>query len=122
MYRTSEDLRRGDARSRDDVFEAVRFSVGVSVAAVVFLVAAAMWIDTCGGSTFDTVACGAPQRTLLALGAPLILLAGGLRAFVRSYQSSAAGRLPIAVAGRGLVPDGRDAVGLAEGVPFIAVP
>ena len=86
MFRGSEDLRHGDARSRDCVLEAVRFSVGVAVAAVAFLAVAAVWVSTCGGSTFDTAACGAPQRTLLALGAPLILLAGGLRAFVRTYQ------------------------------------
>ena len=47
---------------------------------------ASVWVGTCGGSTFDTVACGAPQLTLLALGAPLILLGGGLWAFLRTYQ------------------------------------
>ena len=47
---------------------------------------ASVWVGTCGGSTFDTVACGAPQLTLLALGAPLILLSGGLWAFLRAYQ------------------------------------
>ena len=86
MYRGTEDLRHRDVRSRDGVLEAVRFSVGVAVAAGVFLAVAAVWVSTCGGSTFDMAACGAPQRTLLALGAPLILLAGGLRAFVRTYQ------------------------------------
>lgn len=122
MYRTSEDLRRGDARSRDDVFEAVRLSVGVSVAAVVFLVDAAMWIGTCGGSTFDTVACGAPQRTFLALGAPLILLAGGLRAFVRSYQSRRQDGFPWPWQGAGWFLTAAMLLVLAEGVPFIAVP
>lgn len=86
MYRATDDLRHGDVRSRDVVFEAVRFSVGVAVAAAVFLVVATVWVGTCGGSTFDTVACGAAQLTFLALGAPLILLAGGVRAFVRAYQ------------------------------------
>jgi hypothetical protein len=86
VYRSTEDLRHDEARGRDGVFDAVRFSVGVAVAAVVFLVVATVWVSTCGGATFDTVACGAPQRTLLALGAPLILLYGGVRAFVRTYR------------------------------------
>jgi hypothetical protein len=86
VYRSTQDLRHGDARGRDGVFDAVRFSVGVAVAAVVFLVVATVWVSTCGGATFDTAACGAPQRTLLALGAPLILLYGAVRAFVRTYQ------------------------------------
>ncbi len=34
----------------------------------------------------DTVACGLPQRTLLAFGGPLILLAAGLWAFLRTYR------------------------------------
>lgn len=86
MYRSTEDLRHDEARGRDGVFDAVRFSVGVAVAAVVFLVVATVWVSTCDGATFDTAACGAPQRTLLALGAPLILLYGGVRAFVRTYR------------------------------------
>ena len=87
MYRTTDDVRHHEAGARDGVLEAVRFSVGVALVAVVFLAAAAVWVGTCGGATFDTVACGAPQRTLLALGAPLILLAGGFRAFFRMYQT-----------------------------------
>ena len=87
MYRTPNDLRHDDADVREGVRDAVRFSVGVAVAAVVFLVVAAVWVSTCGGSTADTVACGPPQRTLLGLGAPIILLLGGLRAFVRTYQA-----------------------------------
>ena len=87
MYRTPNDLRHDDADVREGVRDAVRFSVGVAVAAVVFLVVAGVWVSTCGGSTADTVACGLPQRTLLGLGAPIILLLGGLRAFVRTYQA-----------------------------------
>lgn len=52
-----------------------------------FLVTAAVWVSTCSGATADTVACGAPQRALLALGAPAILLIGALRAFFRTYQA-----------------------------------
>ena len=87
MYRTTEDLPHHAPNVRDSVRDAVRFSVGVAVAAVVFMAVAAGWVGTCGGSTFDTVACGAPQLTLLALGAPLILLGGGLWAFLRTYQA-----------------------------------
>jgi len=47
---------------------------------------ATVWVGTCGGSTFDTVACGTPQLTLLALGAPLILMGGAMWAFLRTYQ------------------------------------
>ncbi|HJT94859.1 MAG TPA: hypothetical protein VJ777_23475 [Mycobacterium sp.] len=83
MYQSSNDLRHDDANVRD----AVRFAVGVAVAGAAFLFVAAVWVSTCDGATADTVACGAPQRTLLALGAPVILLIGGLRAFVRTYQA-----------------------------------
>jgi hypothetical protein len=76
-------LRHDDAGVRD----AVRFSLAVAVAALAFLVTAAVWVSTCDGATADTVACGVPQRALLAVGAPVILLLGGLRAFLRTYQS-----------------------------------
>jgi hypothetical protein len=83
VYHNPNDLRQDDANVR----AAVRFGLVVAVAGVAFLVAAAVWVGTCDGSTVDTVACGAPQRTLLAIGAPAILLIGGLRAFVRTYQT-----------------------------------
>jgi hypothetical protein len=83
VYQNPNDLRHDDANVRD----AVRFGVGVAVAGVAFLVVAAVWVSTCDGATADTVACGAPQRTPLAIGAPVILLIGGLRAFVRTYQT-----------------------------------
>ena len=79
-------MRQDDAGVRDAIRGPVRFSVTVTVAAVVFLVVAAVWVSTCGETTADTAACGTPQRILLALGAPIILLLGGLRAFVRTYQ------------------------------------
>ena len=79
----SHDTRHDGAGVRD----AVRHGAGVALAAIAFLVVAAVWVSTCTGATADTVACGAPQRTLLALGAPAILLVGGLHAFVRTYQT-----------------------------------
>ena len=62
-------------------------SVVVGALSVGFLVTAALWVSTCNGATADTAACGVPQRTMLAIGAPVILLIGGLRAFVRTYQT-----------------------------------
>ncbi len=66
---------------------AVRLAVVVAALSVGFLVTAALWVSTCNGATADTAACGVPQRTMLAIGAPVILLIGGLRAFVRTYQT-----------------------------------
>jgi len=86
VYRTTEQLRHGDANVRADVRRVARFSAAVALAAVAFLAFAALWVSTCGGSVADTVACGTAQRTLLALGAPAILVAGATWAFVRAYQ------------------------------------
>jgi hypothetical protein len=85
---------KADARSRGDrlgqedgeVRAAVRFTALAAIAAAGFIVVAALWVSTCPSTGLDTVACGAPQRILLALGGPLILLAAGLWAFVRTYR------------------------------------
>ncbi len=78
MYQSSpQRLRHDDANVRD----AVRFGAIIAVVGIAFLITAVVWVSTCSGSTADTVACGAPQRALLAVGAPVILLIGGLRAF-----------------------------------------
>jgi len=88
VYRATQDLHRGpDPDERGDVRDAARYTAGVAVAAVAFLVLAAVWVSTCGGSTADTAACGSAQRTVLALGAPTILLVGVAWAFVRTYQA-----------------------------------
>jgi uncharacterized membrane protein len=76
-------LRQDDANVRG----AVRFALIVALLAVGYLVTAALWVSTCDGATADTAACGVPQRTLLAVGAPVILLIGGLRSFVRTYRT-----------------------------------
>ncbi|GLE54097.1 hypothetical protein [Mycobacterium montefiorense] len=78
----------GDRLGQDDgeVRAAIRFAVLATAAAVGFVVMATLWVSTCPGTGVDTVACGAPQRTLLAFGGPLILLAAGLWAFVRTYR------------------------------------
>jgi hypothetical protein len=80
---SSRDLRPHDGTIR----EAVRFGLGVIALGVGFLFTAAIWVGTCSGATADSLACGAPQRTVLALGAPAILLFGGLYAFFRTNQN-----------------------------------
>lgn len=97
MYQTSNDVRHADSNGRD----AVRFCVLVAILGLGFLVVASFWVSTCGGSTADTVACGAAQRTLLALGAPAILFVGGVWAFVRTYQNWRAHRRWLAWQGAG---------------------
>jgi uncharacterized membrane protein len=83
VFQSTEQVRQADVNVRD----AVRFGAMVAVVGIAFLATAAVWMSTCTGATADTVACGVPQRTFLAVGAPLILLLGGLRAFVRTYQT-----------------------------------
>jgi hypothetical protein len=70
-----------------EVRAAIRFGIVAAAVGVGFLLLAALWVSTCNGATaIDTAACGPPQRTLLSLGAPVILLSGGIWAFVRTYQ------------------------------------
>jgi len=79
----------GDRLGREDseVHAAIRFAVLAAVAGLAFVVVAALWTSTCTGAMdIDTVACGTPQRTILAFGAPVILLAAGCWAFVRTYR------------------------------------
>lgn len=84
----ADERSRGDRLGQEDgeVRAAIRFAILAAVAAVGFVVMAALWVSTCPGTGVDTVACGAPQRTLLAFGGPLILFAAGLWAFVRTYR------------------------------------
>jgi hypothetical protein len=84
----ADERSRGDrlGQEDDEVRAAIRFTVLATAAAVGFVVMAALWVSTCPGTGVDTVACGTPQRTLLALGGPLILLAGGLWSFLRTYR------------------------------------
>jgi hypothetical protein len=79
----------GDRLGHEDneVRAAVRFAVLAAAAGMAFFIVAAVWASTCKGATaIDTVACGAPQLTILAFGAPVILLAAGCRAFLRTYR------------------------------------
>jgi hypothetical protein len=86
---TQRDRSGGDRLGHEDkeVRAAIRFAVLAAVAGMTFLLVAALWASTCKGAmAVDTVACGAPQLTILAFGAPLILLAAGCRAFLRTYR------------------------------------
>lgn len=66
---------------------AIRWAAWFAVAGVGFLVVAVLWVSTCGQSVdLDTMGCGRSARTLLGLGAPVILLIGGVGAFVRTYR------------------------------------
>jgi hypothetical protein len=84
----ADERSHGDRLGQEDgeVRAAIRFAAVAAVLAVGFMVLAALWVSTCPGTDVDTAACGAPQRTLLALGGPVILLAAGLWAFLRTYR------------------------------------
>ena len=72
----------------NEVHTAVRFAVLAAAAGVAYLVMAALWDSTCKGAmSVDTAACGAPQLTILAFGAPVILFAAGGWAFLRTYRT-----------------------------------
>ena len=85
---TADEPPRGDRLGQDDdeVRVAVRFAVLAAAAGIVFVVVAASWVSGCGQTNVDTVACGRPERILLALGGPLILFFAGLWAFWRTYR------------------------------------
>lgn len=68
---------------------AARTALVFTAAGIGFLALAAIWLGTCTGSTIDPLACGAPQRALLAVGAPAILAIGGLYAAARSTRARA---------------------------------
>jgi hypothetical protein len=122
VYRATEDLHHGDTATREGVLDAVRFSAGVAVAAIVLMAVAEVWIGTCGESTFDALACGAPQTTFLALGAPLILLAGGVRAFHRTVQARRDHGVAWPWQGAGWFLLAAMLLVLAKSVPLIAMP
>lgn len=88
MQQPSPDLSDDRLGQEDDeVRAAIRFAAVTTVAASIFLVTAALLVSTCrDAGSVETVACGTPQRTLLSVGAPLILLWGGLRSLLRTYQ------------------------------------
>lgn len=83
MDHNPNDLRQDDSEVRS----AVRFGLVAAVLGVGFLILAAVLTKGCDGAVADSASCGRPQRLMLAFGAPVILFAGGLRAFIRTYQT-----------------------------------
>lgn len=80
---------RGDRLGQwdEEVRAAIRFAAVVVAIGVAALVLAELSVRSCGEPTaVDTVACGRPQRMLLASAAPAVFLCGGLWAFVRTYR------------------------------------
>ncbi len=73
--------------------DAVRFAGLVVAVAMVVLVLGLVWVNGCKSGTGDEALadCGVVQRNVLGIGSPLILLVGGLGAFVRTYQVWRAG-------------------------------
>lgn len=69
-----------------EVRAAVRFAGWATAAACGFLLVAAVWVSTCPRAEADTVACGAPQRFLLAVGGPAIAFGAALWALLRTYR------------------------------------
>jgi hypothetical protein len=67
---------------------ALRFAGVIVAAAMAVLVLGLLWVSGCKSGTGDEALaqCGGIQRNLLGIGSPLILLLGGLAAFVRTYQ------------------------------------
>ncbi|CAM2920939.1 hypothetical protein BST27_18100 [Mycobacterium intermedium] len=114
----------GDRLGLEDgeVHAAIRFAVVATLAGLGFVVLAALWVSTCPGMTGDTVACGAPQRTALALGGPLILLGGGLWAFLRTYLARCEERTWWGWNGAGWFLLGLTMLTASMGAPSIAGP
>lgn len=77
----------GTHRDDPEVRSAIRFALVTAVLGVAFLIVAAVLARSCEGMLDDSVTCGRPQRLVLALGAPVILFGGGVRAFVRTYRT-----------------------------------
>lgn len=92
----ARDLRRdaglNDAGVRDaglddaGVRDALRAGLWFAVTAFTFYFLASVWVSTCTGSIADAAGCGAPQRAMLTLGAPGILLAGCLWSLMRGLR------------------------------------
>lgn len=86
MLDVSRDTRVGEHDDAAGVRDAVRTGLAVAAAGLVFLFTATVWVGTCTGSTADALACGAPQRAALALGAPAIMLAGAVWSLAQTFR------------------------------------
>lgn len=81
--------RHGHRRIDEDngVRDALRSGLGFTAAGLVFFVLAGLWLGTCTGAVADPLACGVPQRTVLTIGAPVILAMGGLWSLTRLMRA-----------------------------------
>ena len=86
LSRDGRELERRVSYGDDGVREAVRTGIGFAAAGLLFLVTASIWVGTCTGATADAMACGAPQRAVLALGAPAIFMMGVVWSLARSLR------------------------------------
>lgn len=82
----TRQVRRGTGFAEPGVREAVRTALGFAAVGATFLFVAMVWIGTCTGSLAHAAGCGVPQRAMLALGAPAILIVGGLWSLARSFR------------------------------------
>jgi hypothetical protein len=75
-------------RDRKTVAAAVKFVVATVAVAGIVLVAVVAWVSSCkaGSGTGALANCTALQRNTFAFGPAAVLLAGGVAAFVRTYQ------------------------------------
>lgn len=112
----TRELRRGAGFDDAGVRDAMRTGFGVAVAAFVFYVIASIWVGTCTGSIADAAGCGVPQRTMLMLGAPAILLAGGIWSLARALR---AGRDQAAWHGAGTVLLGLTVLSVVVSLPSL---
>lgn len=80
------ELRRSTGVGDPGVRDAIRTGVGISVAVLVFLFVADMWNGTCTGSLAQAIGCAPSQQAALTLGAPAILLAGGIWSMARGFR------------------------------------
>lgn len=83
----AREIRRDTALDVGGMRDAVRTGLGFAVAALVFYVLASTWVGTCTGSIANAAGCGAPQQAMLSLGAPAILLAGGVWSLTRGLRA-----------------------------------
>lgn len=87
LSRHTRDVRRAAAFGDTEMRDAVRTGLGFAVVGLLFLFVADLWIGTCTGSLTQAAGCGVPQKAMLALGSPAILLVGGVWSLARSVRA-----------------------------------
>ena len=82
-----------ESRDTDRTFRsAATFTLSVFGAALLTMLVALVWMSTQSGDCTDSMMeCAGDEKYLLVFGPPLVLLLGGVTAFVRTYQVWRAG-------------------------------